>query len=85
MRIISGMNSELPEGVVFNQSKAINASTDLFFEAVPFEMMRTYETQPQIIVKVGELPAVCHNLNCNFTYTMQVGEVTAFTYTTRSR
>lgn len=85
MRIISGKNSELPEAVVFNQSKPINASTNLYFEAVPFEMMRTYETQPQVIVKVGELPAVCHNLTCNFKYTTPVGEVTAFTYTARSR
>ena len=38
-----------------------------------------------MIVKVGELPAVCHNLTCDFKYTVPVGEVTAFTYTARSR
>ena len=49
---------------------------NLFFEPIPFEMLRTYETEPQVLVQVGEFPAVCHNLSCNFTYTVPVGEVT---------
>ena len=43
-------------------------------------MLKTYETEPQVIVKVKDLPAVCHNLTCDFTYLEPVGEVTAFTF-----
>jgi len=30
---------------------------------------------------VNDLPAVCHNLTCDFTYIDPVGEVTSFAYT----
>lgn len=43
-------------------------------------MLKTYETEPQVIVKVKDLPAVCHNLTCDFTYTEPVGEVESFTF-----
>lgn len=44
-------------------------------------MLKTYETEPQVMVSVGDFPAVCHNLTCNYNYTVPVGEVTAYTYT----
>ena len=53
---------------------------NLFFETIPFEMLRTYETEPQVLVTVGEHPAVCHNLSCNFTYTVPVGEVSSYDF-----
>jgi hypothetical protein len=31
-------------------------------------------------VTVDDVPAVCHNLTCNFTYTEPVGEVTGYSY-----
>lgn len=51
MRIVSGLDQPLtggPDGqpLEFNQSKVVNASSNIFYEAVPFEMLRTYETQP---------------------------------------
>jgi len=55
-------------------------STNLFYEPIPFEMLKTYETKPQLLVSVGDLPAVCHNLTCDFTYTAPIGEITAFTF-----
>jgi len=58
---------------------------NLFYEPIPFEMLRTYETEPQVLVTVGEHPAVCHNLSCNFTYTIPVGEVTAYTFDSSSK
>jgi hypothetical protein len=33
-----------------------------------------------MIVEVGDLPAVCHNRDCDFMYTENVGEVTGFTF-----
>jgi hypothetical protein len=33
-----------------------------------------------MIVTVGGNPAVCHNLTCDFTYTLPEGEITSFTF-----
>jgi len=58
---------------------------NLWYEPVPFEMIKTYETEPQVIVTVNDMPAVCKNLTCDFTYTASVGEITAFTYDTATK
>lgn len=66
--------------ITFYSNTTIPYSTNLFYEPMPFEFIRTYEEEPQLIVTVNDIPAVCHNLSCNFTYTEPVGEITAFTY-----
>jgi len=87
MKIISGVGKPLMQGdVAFddlesNFTKKVNASTGLFYEAIPFEMLRTYETKPQVVVQVGDFPAVCKNLTCHYNYTQPEGEITAFTFT----
>lgn len=43
-------------------------------------MLKTYETEPQILVQIGDLPAVCHNLTCDYVYVEAVGEISAFTF-----
>tara|TARA_B110000285_G_C15071768_1_gene588371 strand:+ start:592 stop:1134 length:543 start_codon:yes stop_codon:yes gene_type:complete len=55
-------------------------SNNLFYEPIPFEFLRTYEEVPQLLVTVNDVPTVCHNLSCNFTYTEPVGEVTGYSY-----
>jgi hypothetical protein len=55
-------------------------STNLWYDPIPFEMLKTYETEPQVLVQIGDLPAVCHNLTCDYTYVEAVGEITAFTF-----
>jgi len=39
-----------------------------FIEALPFEMLRTAHTNPQLIVSVEGLPAVCTAIDCDYTY-----------------
>jgi hypothetical protein len=87
MRIVSGLDQPLTGGdpadtnaMEYNGTKMVEASTNLFYEVVPFEMLRTFETQPQVIVNVGDYPAVCKNLTCNYHYVVPEGEVTAFTF-----
>jgi len=48
MRIISGVDSPLTgENLVWNQTKTIEADNNhIFYEAIPFDMLRTYETSP---------------------------------------
>ena len=43
-------------------------------------MLKTYETEPQVLVQVGEHPAVCHNLTCDFKYIVPVGEVIEYSF-----
>ena len=66
--------------IIYYSNRTIPYGQNLFFEPVPFEMLRTYETQPQLIVSVGDLPAVCHNLTCDFTYIEAEGQVTDFSF-----
>mmetsp|Transcript_20898 Transcript_20898/g.32328 ORF Transcript_20898/g.32328 Transcript_20898/m.32328 type:complete len:98 (-) Transcript_20898:3865-4158(-) len=54
---------------------------NVFLEPIPFEMLRTLETTPQLSVEVDGYPAACKSLNCNFTYTEPTSEVSSFTYT----
>jgi len=55
-------------------------SNNIYYATIPFEMLRTMETQPQVQVSVGGVPAACHGLNCNFNYITTTGSVTAFTF-----
>jgi hypothetical protein len=73
------------DGIEFYNKTVQEHGTNLFYRTLPFEYLKTYETQPQLLVSVNDLPAVCHNLNCNYTYVTPVGEVTSFTYDTSSR
>lgn len=66
--------------ITYYSNTTVPYSTNLFYEPIPFEFIRTYEEEPQLIVTVNDVPAVCHNLSCNFTYVEPVGEITAFTY-----
>ena len=43
-------------------------------------MLRTYEEKPQMLVTVDDLPVVCHNMTCDYTYVKPVGEITGATY-----
>jgi hypothetical protein len=53
---------------------------NLLFMPIPFEMLNTYETSPQMLVTVDTMPAVCHGMNCGYNTTAAVGSVTTFTY-----
>lgn len=61
------------------QSTSHNYGTNLMFEPVPLEMMRTYAEAPQIEVLVDGIVALCPNFNCDFAYVDTVGEITGMT------
>ena len=54
----------------------IDKKTNVFYEPIPFELLKTYETKPQVIVNIGGEPAVCDGMACDFTYLDPVGEIT---------
>jgi len=92
MKIVSGVDVPLTQGstvsadqLEYNSTKVVNASKSLFYESIPFEMLRTHETKPQVVVQVGDYPAVCKNLTCHYNYTVPEGIVTGFTYTAATR
>jgi hypothetical protein len=60
--------------------------TNLFYEPIPFEFIRTFEEKPQLIVTVNDVPAVCHNLTCDFTYIeTPASMIDSFTYDLSTR
>lgn len=65
--------------IFYNASVLEPYSTNIFYEPIPFEMLKTYETAPQVVVTVDDLPAVCHS-SCDFTHKAAVGEVTEVTF-----
>mmetsp|Transcript_20896 Transcript_20896/g.32310 ORF Transcript_20896/g.32310 Transcript_20896/m.32310 type:complete len:382 (-) Transcript_20896:349-1494(-) len=56
------------------------AHDNIFYEPIPFEMLRTYVSNPQLEVTVDGYPAVCRNVDCDFIYQANAGEMTAFTF-----
>jgi hypothetical protein len=66
--------------LTYISNTTIPYSDNLFYEPVPFEFLRTFEEKPQLIVTVNDVPAVCHNLTCDFNYTEPVGEISNFLF-----
>jgi len=68
MKIVTGVDQPLTgTRLVSNNTKIIEATNDIiYYEAIPFDMLRTYETAPQVKVMVGDYPAVCKNLECGY-------------------
>ena len=71
--------------VVFSQKTIIPYGTNLFYNPIPWEMLRTYEEKPQFLVTVDEQPVACHNMTCDYTYVKPVGEVTSINYDDTTR
>lgn len=64
----------------FNSTNWINYDTSrVFYEPVPFEFLYTEESKPQVIVTVDGIEAVCHSLNCGYTYYAPTAKITGFT------
>ena len=78
--IVSDDKQPLKNVKTFHQETVEKRSTNLFYDPIPFEMLKTYETKPQVMMTVNGQPAVCHNLNCDFTYKAAVGEIATATY-----
>lgn len=68
------------DNLTFYSNTTVPYSSNLFYEGIPFEFLRTYETEPQVLVTVNGEPAVCHNLTCGFKYIEPTGEITSFTF-----
>ena len=60
-------------------------NANIFYEPIPFELLRTYEHKPQLNITVDGYPAVCKNLDCDFAYINPRGEIAGFTYDSSSR
>jgi len=63
----------------FNRT-VVNKHDNVFYEPIPFEMVKTYETKPQVIVNIDGEPAVCHSMACDFTYVDPVGEISTMAF-----
>lgn len=54
---------------------------NIYYDVIPFEMLRTDEVNPQVIVKVDDIAAVCSGLACDFVYEPSTALITSFTVT----
>lgn len=68
------------DNITYSQNTTVPYNSNLLYEPIPFEWLRTHETQPQLIVSVNGEPAVCHNLTCGYAYVEPQGEITGFTF-----
>jgi hypothetical protein len=69
LEVISSEDQPLTgKNLTFNVTTLRKYSSNLFYGPIPFEMLKTIETKPQLIVEVNGLPAACHNLSCDFSY-----------------
>jgi hypothetical protein len=78
--MISFIDKPLTGNLTYFQGTSVPSGGNLWYDPIPFEMLKTYETLPQVLVTIGDLPAVCHNGTCNYTYVDAVGEIASFTY-----
>ena len=72
-------------GIVSETEEVVPLSSKIFYENIPFEMLKTVETRPQVIASVGGLPAVCKNLNCDYEYRNATAEITSWIYNPSTR
>ena len=54
--------------------------TNALIDVIPFEMLYTAEENPQVIVTVEDMPAVCASLNCDYTYIENNVTISDFTF-----
>jgi hypothetical protein len=64
-------------GASFNSTTWIDWDpTRIFYEPVPFEFLHTEESDPQVLVQVDGIEAVCASLNCGFRYKAPTAKIT---------
>jgi len=83
--IVAYNDTPLPGNNTYFKKTHMPYNTNLFYDPVPFDMLKTFESKPQVLVEIGGLPAVCHNLTCDYTFTEAKGLVTAFTFDLTSK
>jgi len=66
--------------VTFIKETVVKSGESIFYDVIPFEMIKTYVEKPQLEVTVKGLPALCHGMNCSFEYVKSVGEISSFSY-----
>jgi len=57
--------------------KPYNGAT-IVYNPMPYEMIKTQHTNPQIVMTVDSLPAACRKVDCDFLYADAAPEMTSF-------
>jgi hypothetical protein len=58
-------------GMVITSTEVVakgRGTSNLYYKFIPFDFLYTDETEPQVIVSVDGMPALCKNLACGYTY-----------------
>jgi hypothetical protein len=75
---LTGTNMEITNSEI---SRYGDDTKNIFYDYIPFDYLYTDETEPQVIVEVNDMPALCKNLECGYTYEEPTAELTAMTVT----
>lgn len=88
-KIIDNENDILQEGqepltgvsVDIESSEVQPRGPNIYYKVVPFELLYTDETTPQVMVTIDDQVALCASLACGYTYEAPIAEVTGMTVT----
>lgn len=82
MEVSSGIETPLDGNMpYFNSTTFIPYDlTRIFYEPVPFDMLYTVETTPQVIINIDGVEAVCDSLNCGYNYFAPVALINSVSY-----
>ena len=65
--------------LVFDAEEVRPYGKSILMPIINPEYLFTIETKPQVIIQIDEFPAICKNLNCDYTYVEPPAKVTSLT------
>lgn len=77
-----GIDPLIGVDVFTTQSIVVPFGESLVWEVIPFDYFYTRETQPQVIVSVDGMPALCTGFQCGYQYIDGTALITGFELTT---
>jgi hypothetical protein len=73
-------DTDLSKPLTFSQTETQKFGTSIMYEVIPFEMLKTFVEKPQVIMMVGDFPAACDKVTCDYMYTTTALEISDFKY-----
>lgn len=78
------VNLEGPVPISQLATDVVSQGSRIFYDVIPYEMIYTSESLPQIYITVNGLEAACHSLNCGYTYIADSASLSSVNYSGRS-
>jgi len=79
--IVTGSDEELegPTSISFSSSTLVSYdASSLYYSPIPFDMIKTQHTNPQIVMVADNMPVACRTVDCDFVYVAEASEIASF-------